>query len=299
MDYKSVIKQNVPYIWEYWLKCIGISASVLSAATLFVTWEDIRIKTLWMKMAFLAVSCIVLLLWAFFWMCVLKKEKVIWKNAAGRIIIRYSDLLQEGFDKKNKTPGLYVIPVNSAFDTIVDTDISLCEKPLVSPNSLHGRWVQKMLDRGSSLLEIDTTIASCLEKQKKTPYKVLSDTEKERGKKEIYELGTVAMVKADNGNIFCLLAMSDYDENNNAYVSIENLEGVIKSLINFYDQQGQGNKLVVPLMGTNLSRAGLTHEDSLRVIASMFQLYGDKVHGDVSIIIYKGDKDKVSLGSYM
>lgn len=299
MDYKSVIKQNVPYIWEYWLKCIGISASVLSVATLFVTWEDIGMGTLWMKLAFLAVSCVLLLIWAFFWTCVLKKEKVIWKNASGRIIIRYSDLLQESFDKKNTVQGLYVIPVNSAFDTIVDTDISSCEKPLVSPNSLHGRWVQEMIDSGSSLLEIDKTISSCLEKQKKKPYKVLSDREKERGKKEIYDLGTVAMVKADNGNIFCLLAMSDYDENNNAYVSIENLEGVIKSLINFYDQQGQGNKLVVPLMGTNLSRAGLTHEDSLRVIASMFQLYGDKVHGDVSIIIYKGDKDKVSLGSYM
>lgn len=299
MDYKSVIKQNVPYIWEYWLKCIGISASVLSVATLFVTWEDIGMGTLWMKLAFLAVSCVLLLIWAFFWTCVLKKEKVIWKNASGRIIIRYSDLLQESFDKKNTVQGLYVIPVNSAFDTIVDTDISSCEKPLVSPNSLHGRWVQEMIDSGSSLLEIDKTISSCLEKQKKKPYKVLSDREKERGKKEIYDLGTVAMVKADNGNIFCLLAMSDYDENNNAYVSIENLEGVIKSLINFYDQQGQGNKLVVPLMGTNLSRAGLTHEDSLRVIASMFQLYGDKVHGDVSIIIYKGDKDKVSLGSYV
>lgn len=299
MDYKSVIKQNVPYIWEYWLKCIGISASVLSVATLFVTWEDIGMGTLWMKLAFLTVSCVLLLIWAFFWTCVLKKEKVIWKNASGRIIIRYSDLLQESFDKKNTVQGLYVIPVNSAFDTIVDTDISSCEKPLVSPNSLHGRWVQEMIDSGSSLLEIDKTISSCLEKQKKKPYKVLSDREKERGKKEIYDLGTVAMVKADNGNIFCLLAMSDYDENNNAYVSIENLEGVIKSLINFYDQQGQGNKLVVPLMGTNLSRAGLTHEDSLRVIASMFQLYGDKVHGDVSIIIYKGDKDKVSLGSYV
>lgn len=299
MVYISVIKQNVQYVWEYWLKCIGISASGLSAATLFITWEDIGIGTLWMKLAFLVVSCILLLVWALLWICFLKKEKVIWKNAAGRIIIRYSDLLQEGFDKKNKTPGLYVIPVNSAFDTIVDTDISSCDKPLVSPNSLHGRWIQKMIDRGISLSDMDKTITSCLEKQKKIPYKKLSDTEKERGKKEIYDLGTVAMVKADNGNIFCLLAMSDYDENNNAYVSIENLEGVIKSLINFYDQQGQGNKLVVPLMGTNLSRAGLTHEDSLRVIASMFQLYGDKIHGDVSIIIYKGDKDKVSLGSYM
>lgn len=48
-------------------------------------------------------------------------------------------------------------------------------------------------------------------------------------------------------------------------------------------------------MGTNLSRAGLSHNDSLRVITSLFQLYGDKVHGEVDVVIYKGDKDKVTL----
>ena len=39
----------------------------------------------------------------------------------------------------------------------------------------------------------------------------------------------------------------------------------------------------------------LSHNDSLRVITSLFQLYGDKIHGEVDVVIYKGDKDKVTL----
>ena len=82
---------------------------------------------------------------------------------------------------------------------------------------------------------------------------------------------------------------------NIAHTSVDDLEMCIKSLLNFYDQHGQGHRLVIPLMGTNLSRAGLSHNDSLRVITSLFQLYGDKIHGEVDVVIYKGDKDKVTL----
>ena len=84
-------------------------------------------------------------------------------------------------------------------------------------------------------------------------------------------------------------------KDNIAHTSVDDLEMCIKSLLNFYDQHGQGHRLVIPLMGTNLSRAGLSHNDSLRVITSLFQLYGDKIHGEVDVVIYKGDKDKVTL----
>ena len=42
--------------------------------------------------------------------------------------------MKDGFDKRNKEEKLFVIPVNSCFDTIVDEDISTCSKPFVSPN---------------------------------------------------------------------------------------------------------------------------------------------------------------------
>lgn len=287
-----VINQNVLYVGKCWIKCIGGFTTILSISFLFVTWDDIGITSLNNKIALVIAIIIILLFWSMLWICFIKRKKVIWQSASGKIIVRYADLLEESF-KGGKTERLYVIPVNSAFDTIVDEDISLCDKPLISPYSLHGRWIKKMLEAGKKIEEIDEEIKTCLQRQKKIPCGFLED--KEKGKKEIYDLGTVAMVKGYNKNIFLLLALTNLDENNIAHVSVEKMEEVIRELIYFYDQHGQGHELVIPLMGTNFSRAGLTHNDSLRIIASMFQLYGDRIHGNVSIIIYKGDKDKVTI----
>lgn len=109
------------------------------------------------------------------------------------------------------------------------------------------------------------------------------------------DLGTVAMIRGKNNSTFCLLAISEYDKENIAYTSVDDIELCIKSLVNFYNQHGQGYRLIILLIGTNLSRAGLSHNDSLRVITSLFQLYGDKIHGEINVVIYKCDKDKVTL----
>lgn len=292
MKMLHLINKNALYVGKYWIKCICGFTTILSISFLFVTWDDIGITSLDNKVELVIVMITILLFWSILWICFIRRKKVIWQSASGKITVRYADLLEESFQEK-KTESLYVIPVNSAFDTVVDEDISLCDKPLISPYSLHGRWMKKMIERGKGIDEIDEEIKTCLQRQKKIPCELLHD--KEKGKREIYDLGTIAMVKGYSKNIFLLLALTNFDENNIAHVSVENMELVIRELIYFYDQHGQGHELVIPLMGTNFSRAGLTHDDSLRIIASMFQLYGDRIHGDVSIIIYKGDKDKVTI----
>lgn len=108
-------------------------------------------------------------------------------------------------------------------------------------------------------------------------------------------MGTVAMIRDNKNSTFLLLAISDFDKDNVAHLSVNDFELSIKSLVDFYDKHGQGYGMEIPLMGTNLSRAGLSHNDSLRVITSLFQLYGDKIHGEIDVVIYKGDKDKVTL----
>ncbi len=290
-----IFKQNIEFIWKYWIKCIGFAASVLSVMFLFITWEDMGMDSLLLKAGITAVLCSVLLLWSVLWNCAFKRQKVIWQSSSGRIIVQYADLIKDGFKNKSTQERLYVIPVNSAFDTIVDTDISLCVKPLISPYSLHGKWIDRMAEIGINKEYIDREISSCLQKQKINPCKTLTAHEKERGKREIFDLGTIAVIKGAYKNIFLLLALTDFDKNNNAHVSVEEFENVIKALIEFYNQHGQGHELIVPLMGTNLSRAGLTHDDSLRIITSLFQLYGNKIHGNVRIVINKKDKDKATI----
>ena len=229
------------------------------------------------------------------WTCILKKSKTIWKNASGKIKVCYSDIIQESFNIKSKKERLFVIPVNSTFDTIVDEDISSCFKPLVSPNSLHGRWIKEMVKDGFCLEDIDNKIHKCLEMQQLISKCIISEEDKERGKREVYDLGTIALVRGRNTSTFLLLAISDYDKDNTSHSTNEDLELCIKSLVNFYDKHGQGHRLVIPLIGTNLSRTGLSHNDSLRVITSLFQLYGDKIHGEIDVVIYKRDRVKVTL----
>lgn len=69
----------------------------------------------------------------------------------------------------------------------------------------------------------------------------------------------------------------------------------LKKLLSFYDGNGQGFKIYITLMGTGLSRSGMSHEEALQTIKSVFQLYSDSIHGEFNIIIYHKDKEKVSI----
>lgn len=293
----NTLKINRPYIRKTCWKLIGNFATILTILSFFLSWEDIGLNNFKLKICFLAVILLVLIFTSTGYVCFFKKEKIIWQNSSGKIIVRYGDILKESFDKHGKEPKLYVIPVNSAFDTIVDTDISLCDNPLISFNTLHGKWIIKMNEKGKSTKDIDNAIQACIKKQKKEPIIILNEMQKDKGKKEVYALGTIAALRGINNNIFLLLALTNFDKNNNAHVSIDDLEMVIKSLIEFYDQHGQGYELIIPLMGTSLSRAGLTHEESLRVIVTKFLLYKNRIHGNVNIVIHSKDRDKVSVFS--
>lgn len=163
MNKVNVIKQNLEFIGKTWMKCIGTFASILSLFFLFWTWDDIRITSTQYKCVIIILLCVLALILAILWTCIFKRTKTIWESPSGKIKVCYSDIMKDGFDKRNKEEKLFVIPVNSCFDTIVDEDISTCSKPLVSPNLLHGRWIKTMVNKGFTIEEIDNKIHNCLE----------------------------------------------------------------------------------------------------------------------------------------
>lgn len=55
--------------------------------------------------------------------------------------------------------------------------------------------------------------------------------------------------------------------------------------------------IYIPLLGTGQSRTGITRKDSLEIMASLFELYEEKIQGCVNIVVYSEDRDKVSLGA--
>ena len=90
-----------------------------------------------------------------------------------------------------------------------------------------------MVNKGFTIEEIDNKIHNCLEMQNLVPKSIIADEDKERGKREVYELGTVAMIRGNNNSTFLLLAISEYDKDNIAHTSVDDLEMCIKSLLNF------------------------------------------------------------------
>lgn len=222
MNKVNVIKQNLEFIGKTWIKCIGTFASILSLFFLFWTWDDIRITSTQYKCVIIILLCVLALILAILWTCIFKRTKTIWESPSGKIKVCYSDIMKDGFDKRNKEEKLFVIPVNSCFDTIVDEDISTCSKPLVSPNSLHGRWIKTMVNKGFTIEEIDNKIHNCLEMQNLVPKSIIADEDKERGKREVYELGTVAMIRGNNNSTFLLLAISEYDDRLSTKAQITN-----------------------------------------------------------------------------
>lgn len=59
--------------------------------------------------------------------------------------------------------------------------------------------------------------------------------------------------------------------------------------------KGQGFPIYIPIMGIGLSRAWLSHEQALQKLISVLKLESHKIHGSVNIVVFKNDKDKVSI----
>lgn len=264
--------------------------AIASGVLLFIDKNDFKLDSALKGVAVIAVILLFSILYATVRTMVYKcVEKI-----KGKLYVKYDDLWNIAFSR-NGQKKIVVVNVNTTFDTIVDTDLSSIDKPLVSARTIHGQWVNKMVKKGISVADLDKAITDNLELQSIQPYKVIEQAEKTRGKCKCYSRGTIAVYEYGN-TIFYLLALSEFDENNNAQNTKEELISTIIKLIEYYDKHGNGYDLYIPLLGTGQSRTGIEREDSLEILTSMFRLYADRIHGRVNIIVYYKDRDKISLG---
>lgn len=269
----------------------GTLFSVLSIILLFVTWSELGVTTLWEKVV---LFCFILFLSAavsIVYICYLQKSKTIYECGSNRITLRYGDIIKLGFPRKNKEPRIVVIPVNTAFDTIVDDDVERIDYPLVSSHSIHGKWIKRMIAAGHSSEEIDRLIQEKLSGDTIEEY--LRPDIKARGNLKCYRKGTIALIQGKQEVTFLLIALSEFDGNNTAHSSTDDVVNCIKRLLEFIDQHGQGHAIYIPLMGTGFSRADLSPTDSLLLMKAMMMLNCKRIHGDVNVVVY--DKNRLQI----
>ena len=74
-------------------------------------------------------------------------------------------------------------------------NLSIYDKPLVSPTTVHGMWIKNMIKQGFQISDIDSAIDNYLSLKGIIPIKELSQQEKKRGKRKYFENGTIAVVE--------------------------------------------------------------------------------------------------------
>lgn len=212
---------------------------------------------------------------------------LIWKNGCNSIHFVSGNIFDYCFRRKSGDE-IIVIPVNTNFDAHVSTKTEYIN-PLISSETLHGKWIQRCENSGITEQDIQNKINTFL----KTHYSNKSSNRN-------YPVGTIVPFDTTNGSTY-LVALAVFDCDNRAHSNEENMRNVIEKIIDFYDYNGQGYPLYIPLLGTGRSRIGLSFKQSYELIKDVLLKEKEHIQGSVNIIalpeafkeIVKGDSNAI------
>lgn len=286
----KTLRMNCKYIIQNTVRIAGLVYSAVTVIFAFVSWDDLGISDLSYRILALLVILAISILAGGAYTLFFQKIRSLWSCGGRSINVRYLDMLKIAFSKKRSGEKIMVIPVNTGFDTIVDSDPEQ-KDPLVSPKSLHGQWIKQMNRHGVTVEELNRRIKTYLDAN--YPGKAII-IKKDRGNNFSYPYGTTVVMRHRKVT-FLLLAISKFDEHNVAQSNLEEYRNCLKKIIRLCHDNGQGYDLYIPLMGTKLSGLNLSHKGALEMITSALIFYSDKLRGKVNVVIYPGDRDKVTI----
>lgn len=285
-------KMNLIPIVKLTLSTGGTFFTILTVLLSFISFEEMGINNIWIKIAILGLIVVVSFTLALILILFVFRRNRIWKKGKNSVTACYGDLIDYAFNSKYKDSRIIVVPVNDTFDTKVEEPNEKTDKPLVSPKTLHGIWIRNYC---SCFKISEEDLNNKIQQSLKTHGITGKTINRSRGNNIKYHLGDVAIIDGPNNAVFYLLAISTFDKNNNAHIEKKELRNCIEQLLDFYDKTGQSIPIYIPLIGTGSSRAGLTHESSLKIIKSCVLTSEEKINGSVNIIVYNKDKNKVSI----
>ena len=280
----GMISKNLTFLKDKFCVICGASFGVLTAVLSFLTWDEMGITSQWVRLAIMAAVVLVSALIALGWL-ILKRKNLLWEQGPRHIQAMYGDIFKIASNRKCEKN--VVISVNTTFDTIVGDGI-------VSPETLHGQWINQLCSNGHTVEQLDQLIEKSLKELKDLEAVELSEQQKPKGKRRAYPQGTVAQVDVGNTHYF-LVALSHFDENLNAQCGREDVLTVVNSLIDDLDKKAQGSPVYIPLLGTGMSGAGLEMEESLQIISDLLKLKRHKLRGPFNIVVYHKHRHQVSI----
>lgn len=210
---------------------------------------------------------------------------VMWTNANNQneatlninnstVIVKIGNIFEE--------ENLKVIAFNEYFDTQVDNRI-------IADNSLNGIYIKSKVTDVSALDTLIDTDVSFNEKILST------NNTRTCVKKKRYRLGSIYQ-----HNDYLLTAFSRFDDDNRAYL---NMNDYINFLLNFWNEIDiiyAGRPISIPLLGSGITRFkeyDIHEQELLELLIWSFKISRIKFTypSNVSIIIHESKKDKINF----
>ena len=285
------IKLNFKFLLKRSGTLVGILYSILGFIATWCSLENILSSStaIWRK---LTISCLILfvtLLVSFIttaiWYYLNNTVCVIKKGNGRKVFVRYGDFITE-LKQGTENRRNFIIPSNRCFDTIVDDKI-------ISSNTIQGQFLKHIYSINLfSPSYLSLTIEKALTNKSK---EILSDEEKPAGNKIRYPIGTIADIEAQYDIHYFLLGLSEFDRDLTAHISKEDFVIAVQRMIEYCSKHSQGYPVILPLIGSGLSRTNISKNEVLRYLIRALEINKDIINCDFHIVVWEQDKEEISI----
>ena len=231
-------------LWEEYYTVLSVISVITSLLFLFLRIPDGK------EFAFLFIflGCLIIA-FLIIWSRANSIKKVALNINNSTLEIESGDIFEE--------KGFKVIAFNEFFDTQVDDVIIL-------KRTLNGKYITRFYPQVS---ELDKIISDDIHSAKQ----IIGKIERAAGKTARYKLGTIVK----NGDYF-LMAFTHFDENNLAFLEINDYIDCLMNMWNECDIHYGGNTVVLPLLGSGITRfrgyENITDQELLEIIIWTFKV---------------------------
>ena len=212
-------------------------------------------------------------------------NSIIWSNGDNYIRVIEGDIFNYALGRRSKHQRIVVIPVNTTFDTHVSNKLEGNSLPVVSNTTLHGKFLIRVYKSGITEEDIKRRILNDLSVNGLIDSKTDSIS---------LPIGSIATLDFDMATIY-LLAVSHFDEHNNAHSSEDEIREAVSCMMDYYDKKGQGYDLYMPLIGTGMSRARLSHQQSFDLIINTLLLNKQQIQGKINVVVQPKVMNNISI----
>lgn len=94
---------------------------------------------------------------------------------------------------------------------------------------------------------------------------------------------------------FLLWALSTFDRNLKAYTSMQEYALAVQKLVEACNTESEGFPIVLPLVGTGLSRTKKDQQDVITYLINVFRLNKSEINCDIHIVVREDIKNEVSI----